>query len=93
MQVTVVLPAPLQPFAGGRTRVELPSEGATVAAVLRALSASHPGVYDRVATEQGELRPHVNLFVDTESIRWTGGLATPVREGSEVLIVPAVSGG
>lgn len=57
------------------------------------LGARHPGVRDRVLTEQGEVRPHVNVFVGDESIRYTGGLATPLGEGAEVSIVPAVSGG
>ncbi len=46
-----------------------------------------------VLTEQGELRPHVNVFVGAESIRVTGGLATPLGEKAEIWILPAVSGG
>jgi molybdopterin converting factor small subunit len=53
----------------------------------------YPGVYERVCTEVGALRPHVNVFVGRDDIRWTGGLETPVREGSEVIILPSVSGG
>src|SRR5262249_25486117 len=60
---------------------------------LAALWALHPGVRDRVVTEQGEVRPHVNVFVGVESIRFTGGLETPLRDGAEISIVPAVSGG
>src|SRR5947208_1131227 len=52
-----------------------------------------PGVRDRVLTEQGDVRPHVNVFVGTESSRWSGGLATPVPDGAEISILPAVSGG
>jgi len=50
-------------------------------------------VRDRVLTETGEVREHVQLFVGFESIRFTGGLATAVPEDSEIHIVPAVSGG
>jgi molybdopterin converting factor small subunit len=50
-------------------------------------------VRDRVVTEQGEVRPHVNVFVGDESIRFTGGLDTAVTSGAEIHIVPAVSGG
>jgi len=46
-----------------------------------------------VLTEQGDVRPHVNVFVGTESSRWGGGLAMPVPDGAEVSILPAVSGG
>ena len=60
---------------------------------LRALAAVHPGLRDRVMNERGELRPHVNVFVGRESIRFSGGLQTPLPEGAEVFILPAVSGG
>jgi molybdopterin converting factor small subunit len=53
----------------------------------------HPGMRDRVATEQGQIREHIRGFVGNESIRYTGGLATPIRPGSVISILPAVSGG
>jgi len=91
--VRVLLPAYLRPFAGGRTEIELPARPATVRAALEALRAGHPGVVDRVLTEQGEVRRHVNVFVGETSIRWSGGLETELEESSEISIVPAVSGG
>jgi molybdopterin converting factor small subunit len=48
---------------------------------------------DRVVTEQGEIRPHINIFVGEENIRYTGGLATRVTAEAVISIVPAVSGG
>ena len=93
MRVTVHLAGPLQRFAGGRSRVTIDAPAATVAAVLEALGAACPGVRDRVLDEQGALRPHVNVFAGTESIRFTGGLATPLHDGAEISILPAVSGG
>ena len=65
----------------------------TVCGVLGALRAFHPGLYDRLMTEQGALRPHVNIFVDGENIRFTGGLGTRVGAGSEIFVLPAISGG
>jgi molybdopterin converting factor small subunit len=64
-----------------------------VGAALDALWTLHPGVRDRIVTEQGEVRQHVNVFVGNESIRFTGGLDTAVPDGGEISIVPAVSGG
>jgi molybdopterin converting factor small subunit len=93
MSVRFLLPAFLRPYAGGASRVELPETPATVLDALRALRARHPGVWDRVLTEEGAVRPHVNVFVGPESIRYTGGLATPVPPEAEISIVPAVSGG
>jgi sulfur-carrier protein len=93
VRVTVVLPQALRPYAGGRAEVALDDAGATAGDVLRALARRHPGVTDRVLDERGEVRQHVNVFVDGESIRFLDGLLTPVREGSAVDVVPAVSGG
>ena len=65
----------------------------TVGGILGELRVAHPGLYDRLVTEQGLLRPHVNIFVDGENIRFTGGLETAVAAGSEVFVLPAISGG
>ena len=93
MRVTFVLPGPLHPFAGGREEVTVDAAAARVADALSALWTLHPGLRDRVMTEDGRLRPHVNVFVGRDSVRYTGGLDTPLREGAEVAILPAVSGG
>ena len=60
---------------------------------LKALWARYPGIRDRMANEQGEIRQHISVFVGREDIRYTGGLATPTADGCEISIVPAVSGG
>jgi molybdopterin converting factor small subunit len=87
------IPGYLRPFTEDRAQVRLDASPGNVRAALAALWSLHPGVRDRVVTEQGEVRPHVNVFVGDESIRFTGGLDTAVPEGSEISIVPAVSGG
>ena len=97
--VRIVLPEALRELAGGRAVVEVAAsatagdDGRTVGGTLGTLRASHPGLYDRLMTEQGALRPHVNIFVDGENIRFTGGLGTAVGAGSEILVLPAISGG
>lgn len=91
--ITVILPSQLRDLTGGEASIALDGAGATVGHALQALRARHPAVYDRVCTELREVRPHVNVFVDREDIRWSGGLETPVAEGSEVVILPSVSGG
>ena len=93
MPVVLHIPGYVREFTGGRARVTLAASPATVGEALEALWALHPGVRDRVVTEQGEVRQHVNVFVGSESIRFTGGLATPLAGDSEISIVPAVSGG
>jgi len=63
------------------------------ARVDEALLALPAGVRDRILDEQGALRPHVNVFVGETSIRETDGLATPLRDGALILVIPAISGG
>jgi sulfur-carrier protein len=60
---------------------------------LKALWKRYPALRDRIATEQGEIRQHINVFVGNEDMRFTGGLATPIPAGSEISIIAAVSGG
>lgn len=93
MSLVFHIPGYLRAFTGGRARILLDGGLATVGDALDQLWSVHPGVRDRVVTEQGGVRPHVNVFVDNESIRFTGGLETPVRDGVEITIVPAISGG
>ena len=91
--VTVVLPGQLRELAGGAARISVHEKADTVAELFQALRTDHPAIYDRIFTERREIRPHVNVFVDGADVRWTGGLETPVEEGSEVVVLPAVSGG
>jgi molybdopterin converting factor small subunit len=60
---------------------------------LQLLWATYPGLRDRLLTEEGQLREHINIFVGNESIRYTGGLATPLSANATVSIIPAISGG
>ena len=93
MPITIALPGALQPYAGGSTEVALAERCGTVGDALAALGRRHGGVMDRVTDERGQLRQHVNVFVDGENIRFLDGFRTPLAEGSTIVIVPAVSGG
>ncbi len=93
MRVTVLLPGPLHAVAGAREVVEIAGAAPCVGDALAALWARHPALRDRVMREDGRLRPHVNVFVGRESVRYTGGLETPIADGAEIAILPAVSGG
>ena len=93
MAISIVLPRALYQYARGNNVVSLPDRCHTVADALASLAAELPAVTDRVLTEQGELRPHVNVFVGTESVRFLDGLATELPDDATLTIVPAVSGG
>ena len=93
MNVTLVVPSQLRELVEGRSTLAIGGSVRTVGDALRTLTAAHTGFYDRLMTEQGELRPHVNVFVGRENIRHTGGLDTPVEDGAELFVLPSVSGG
>jgi molybdopterin synthase sulfur carrier subunit len=93
MALTFVVSGPLRELAGNRSEVRVDGQAAVLSDALSLLWRAHPAFRDRVVTELGELRPHLNIFVDGESIRWSGGFDTAVREGSEIVILPALSGG
>jgi molybdopterin synthase sulfur carrier subunit len=92
----VHIPSALRRWTGGRELIELrlaADTRMTVAEVLEALAREHPGLRDRVCDEQGELRRHVNIFIDGENARFAGGLDARVGADSEMWIHPALSGG
>jgi len=91
--VTFQLAGFLRSFAGGAREVRLEVPGGTVGDALRVLGERHPGISSRVLDEQGSVRRHVNVFVGDLSIRDTGGLSTPLRDGSTISLLAAVSGG
>jgi sulfur-carrier protein len=93
MAITFHIPGALREFADGRSRLEIEQAPKTLAEALSALFALYPGVRDRVVTEQGHVREHINIFIGEENVRYTGGLASRVSPEAEISIVPAVSGG
>ncbi len=93
MPVRFFVPGPLREFAGGRAEIALDASPRTLAEALEALGRDYPGVARRVLDERGRVRPHVNLFVGGECVRFGDGLSTRLPDGCEIAILPAVSGG
>jgi molybdopterin synthase sulfur carrier subunit len=91
VSIKVRVPSQLRPLSGGASEVAV--EGSTVADVLAALDASHPGFRDRLFDEGGKLRRFVNVFLADEDVRFLQGLDTAVTDGQTLSIVPAVAGG
>jgi molybdopterin synthase sulfur carrier subunit len=91
MSVTVRIPTTLRPLSGGASTVQV--EGATLAEVLAALNAAHPGFSDRLFDQDGNLHKFVNIFVSDDDVRYLDGLNTKVPSGETVSIIPAVAGG
>jgi molybdopterin converting factor small subunit len=90
MAVTVKLPTQLRAAAGGQSSAQV--EGATVGEALESLFAEHAELRERLM-QDGDLRRFVNVYLDDEDVRTLDGLATPVRAGGQLTILPAVAGG
>lgn len=95
MRVQVRLPTQLRNLAAGASSVVVvvDSTPVTVSSVLDSLAATHPALERRVRDETGRTRVHVNLFVDSDNIRDLDGVETTVADGSDLSIIPAISGG
>lgn len=91
MAVKVRIPTPLRQATGGVDLVELNT--GTVGTLLGELSAKFDGIDKRLFKQPGELNRFINVYVNDEDIRFLENLETPVKEGDDVSIVPAVAGG
>jgi sulfur-carrier protein len=91
---SVVLPGVLRSHAdgAGTLQLDLPA-GATVGDLLDALGQRHPALERRIRDEHGQLRRFVNLYVDGDDVRGSGGVAAPVGPQAEVLVLPSIAGG
>ena len=83
----------LTDFTAGRSTITLDDSPATVGQALAQLWQMYPGLRDRVLTEKGQVRMHVNVFLEDENIRRKELLDTQLPENSEITILPSVSGG
>jgi molybdopterin synthase sulfur carrier subunit len=91
MAVTVRLPGTLRQWAGGQKVVEV--QPGSVADAIQTLCAQFPGVGERVLDESGKPRRFVNVYVNGDDVRLLQGEDTPLADGDEVILAPAVAGG
>lgn len=89
--IKVRIPTPLRPMTGGKGEVE--AKGENIGQMIDHLNFSHPGIKDRLCDENGEVRRFINIYVNEEDIRFLTGKETPLKDGDEVSIVPAIAGG
>ena len=90
MAIEVKIPTILRTHTGGQKVVS--ANGDTLAALIEDLEANHPGIKDRLL-DSAELRRFVNVYVNDEDVRFAGGLNTPLSDGDQVVVLPAVAGG
>ncbi len=91
MAVQVLIPTPLQKFTNDEASASV--DAASVDALIDALDGLYPGLKARLCDEGGKLRRFLNVYVNSEDIRFLDNQATALKDGDEVSIVPAVAGG
>lgn len=91
MAITVLIPTPLRNLTADQESIE--AAGATIGDIFADLERQHPGIGERLCDEAGEIRRFVNVYLNQEDIRFIDGKSTPVKDGDEVSIVPAIAGG
>ncbi|HWF27652.1 MAG TPA: MoaD/ThiS family protein [Mycobacterium sp.] len=90
MSVTVSVPTILRPHTAGEKRVS--ARGETLGAIISDLEANYSGISERLI-DNGKLHRFVNIYVNDEDVRFSGGLHTAIADGDSVTILPAVAGG
>jgi molybdopterin synthase sulfur carrier subunit len=94
MPIEVRIPTILRTYTGGEKAVD--GSGATLSELIEDLESHHSGIKGRLVEEkdgQVELRRFVNVYVNDEDVRFTGGLGTELSDGDQVVVLPAVAGG
>jgi molybdopterin synthase sulfur carrier subunit len=91
MPVSVLIPTPLRNLTQNQDTVQ--ADAATVTELVNTLEASYPGIGGRLRGDDGTLRRFINIYVNDEDIRFLNGADTPLKDGDQVSIVPAIAGG
>ena len=89
--ITVRIPTPLQKLTQDKSEVFVAAT--TIGGCIQELEKNYPGVKQRICDDQGNIRRFVNIFLNEEDIRFLKKEATPLKDGDEVSIVPAIAGG
>jgi molybdopterin synthase sulfur carrier subunit len=91
MPVNVRIPTPLRKLTNNEEVVEV--QPGSVGGAITELQAKFPGIQERLVGEDGEVRRFVNVYVNEEDIRFLQGRETPLKDGDEISIIPAIAGG
>jgi molybdopterin synthase sulfur carrier subunit len=91
--ITINVSGFLTDFTNGQSKIAMDAPAQTVGEALGGLWRLHPGLRDRVVNEQGNVRQHVNIFLNDDNVRRQQLLDTALPENCEITILPAVSGG
>jgi len=90
MAIEVKIPTILRTYTGGEKAVS--ADGTTLSSLIDDLEANHPGIKDRLI-DNGDLRRFVNVYINDEDVRFIGGLDAQLKDGDQIVVLPAVAGG
>jgi len=91
MAITVRVPTPLQKLT--QNQAEVKASGTTIKELIEDLEKNFPGIKERVCDETGKIRRFINIYVNEEDVRFLQRDETPLEDGDEVSIIPAIAGG
>lgn len=91
MPITVRIPTPLRSLTGNKEEVE--ATGKSIKEIINNMESRYPGIKNRLCDEKGQLRRFINFYLNDEDIRFLQNQDTPVKEGDQISIVPAIAGG
>ncbi len=91
MPITVRIPTPLQKLT--QNQAEVKANGANIRELIEDLEKNFPGIKERICDETGEIRRFINIYVNEEDVRFLQQDATPLKDGDEVSMIPAIAGG
>lgn len=91
MAVKVIIPTPLQKLTKNQANIE--ANGSDIAELIDDLEKNFPGLKERICDETGKVRRFINIYVNEEDVRFLKQDKTPLKDGDEVSIIPAIAGG
>ena len=91
MPKTVRIPTPLRKLTNNEEVVEVSAD--SIGAAFIELQSRYPGIKERLMDDSGEVRRFVNVYVNEEDIRFLQNQKTPLKDGDEISIIPAIAGG
>lgn len=93
MSTRIKIPTPLRRHTNGLATVEVNGSAVNVRGTLDTLTAQYPTISERLFDGQGQVKSHINIFLNNEDIRFLNGLETNVKDGDTVVLLPALAGG
>jgi len=91
MQATLKVPTPLQKLTKNQAEVKV--SGANIRELIEDLEKRFPGIKERICDETGKIRRFINIYVNEEDVRFLQQEETPLKDGDEISIIPAIAGG